>query len=172
MCFSPRGPPKLKVMRNNLETAREAPTHPFSAPSLPVVSFGTLTVKAADQHTFSENVAVDGFEHVGPSGVRPQVEFRIQGEELECVVVMRARGGSTRSHVAHASAQVLRLHRAVGQLSSGGHSFRESARRAWNVEYQPMQNVVRLLLQRDVRVVENQSETDRIRGNMGPVELG
>ena len=49
-------------------------------------------------------VSFDGFEHVGPRGVRPQVEFRIQGEELECVVVMRARGGRARSHVADASA--------------------------------------------------------------------
>ena len=29
----------------------------------------------------SENVTVDGFAHVGPSGVRTQVELRIQGEE-------------------------------------------------------------------------------------------
>ena len=40
------------------------------------------------------------------------------------------------------------------------------------LKYQPVQNVVGLPLQWDVRVVEDQGKTNRVLGNMGPVELG
>src|SRR5438045_3372594 len=86
--------------------------------------------------------------------------------------MMRTRGGRARSQEADSSALVLRLHRAVRQLRIGRHSFRESACSARDVEYQPVQNVIRLFLNGDVRVVEDQSETDRVGGHMCPLKLG
>ena len=67
-------------------------------------------MKAADEHGLTENVTVDGFEHVRPSDVRPEIQLRIEREELERVVVMRTSRGRAGSHVADSPAQVLGLH--------------------------------------------------------------
>ena len=101
-------------------------------------------MKAPDQDAFAENVAVDRFENLRPRRVGAEIEFRVEREQLERVVMMRARGGSSRTAIADHAALVLQLNRAVRQLGVGGHILRQLARRPGDIDHHPVKDVVDL----------------------------
>ena len=56
-------------------------------------------MEAPDQDAFAEDVPVHRFENLRPRSIGSQIEFHIEREQLERVVMMRARGGSSRTAV-------------------------------------------------------------------------
>src|SRR5438046_2363844 len=96
------------------------------------------TVEAAHQDTLTQNVSIDRFQYIRSSGVRPEVEFRIEREEFERVVMIGACSARARSTVADNSALILQLDRAVGKLGIGVHVSGEFLSGSRNIEYQPV----------------------------------
>jgi hypothetical protein len=45
-------------------------------------------VEAPRDDAFAKNVSVHGFENFGPRRIRAQIEFSIEGEQLEGVVMI------------------------------------------------------------------------------------
>ena len=77
-----------------------------------------------------------------------------------------------RSKITDSSAAILSLYGSVGQLRIGGHAFGKPASGPGDVEGHPVENVAYFLVQRDIRVMGDQNEADRIRRNVGPLKLG
>jgi hypothetical protein len=77
-----------------------------------------------------------------------------------------------RAHVADASPKILGLDGAVRQRGIRGNALSQFMNRAGNIEDHPVQNVVGFLLQRDIRIVQDQSESDGAGGNIGPLQFG
>ena len=75
-----------------------------------------------------------------------------------------------RSHEADAAAQVLGVDGAVLSCG-GGNVLGKSGRGTWNIEDHPVQNVVSLLLKRDIGIVQDQREADRSGRHVRPIQL-
>src|SRR5689334_3299170 len=84
--------------------------------------------------------------------------------------MIRAGSWRSRSHIANCTTAVLRLYRSVWQFSVGGNPFLQFTCRAGNVESHPVKYIFGLLLDGDVRIVENQSEADGALRYVAPYE--
>src|ERR1700726_4381938 len=117
-------------------------------------------------------MAIDSLENVGASGVWSQVELRIQRKQLESVMGMGSSGWGARSHIADGLPEILGLNGAVRQRRVRRNAFWQFVSGAGNIEDHPVQNVAGILLECDIRVVQDQRESDRARRNVGPLQLG
>src|SRR5450759_2190266 len=117
-------------------------------------------------------MAVDWSQDVRARGIRTQAELCIKSKKLKRVVMIRAYSRGARSKKADRSAAILGLYGSVGQLSSCGHAFGNAASGPGDVEGHPVKNVAYFLIQRDIGIMRDQNETDRIRWNIRPLQLG
>src|ERR1700688_1543172 len=117
-------------------------------------------------------MAVDCSQDVRARGIRAQAELCIQSKEFKRVVMIRAHSSGARSKKADRSATILSLYGSVSQLSSCGNAFGKPASRPGDVESHPVKNVAYFLIHRDIGIMGDQNETDRIRWYVGPLQLG
>ena len=129
-------------------------------------------MEPADEHTLPEDVPLHRFEDVGAGRIRRQLELRVEREQLERVVVVRAGRGRAGTHVARGAADVLGLDGPVRHCRRRRHGLGQPRGGPGDVEHHPVQHVVGVALQRDVGVVEDQREGHGACGHVGPVELG
>src|ERR1700722_11864429 len=110
------------------------------------------TMEATHQNSLGHDVSIHRLHHIRLGCVGPQAELGIERIQLVCVVMIGS--GSTRAHphVPNLLTPVQCLDRAIGQLRLRRHSFREFARRAWNIEDHPMQHFAGGLGQRCIRI--------------------
>jgi hypothetical protein len=129
------------------------------------------SLEASDQNGFPHGVGVHRFHDVRAARVGAQRKLRVQGIQLQRVVMVRVDRGVAGTHVPDVP-DSLGLDRAIGQLRVRGEAAGQTARGSRNIEHDPMEHVVRPAIQRVVRIVHDQNEALGALGHVGPFEPG
>lgn len=137
-------------------------------------NFG-FQVKWSDQCCVACDVAIHGFQKIGASGCRRQIEFLIERENFKGVVVRdwdllwRTRGPVAK--ISALSGEAVGLVAAVRQIRVGRGNICRKLIRGWrHIPDHPVQNVIDALSRARLHVMHDQGKTFRASRRLHPLQ--